>query len=119
MHLDLVLCHSLTPDQRGDLSYHLLQVKLVSQPPFALYILFLFSLLLLLLFPENHTSYVRTTGCSLSVLFENKGKFPSLKYQNYSSSNELKCVAVVQRLGFHAEFLIEKKRLPQREKTMS
>ena len=44
----------------------------------------------------------------------------SLQYQNYSSSDELKCVAVVQRLGFHAEFLIEKKkRLPQREKTMS
>ena len=87
MHLDLVLCHSLTPDQCGDLSYRLLQEKLASQPPFALHILFLFSLLLLLLFPENHTSYVRTTGCSLSVLFENKGKFPSLKYQNYFSSN--------------------------------
>ena len=109
MHLDLVLCHSLTPDQCGVLSYlsyHLLQVKLASQPPFALHIPFLFSLLLLLLFPENHTSYVRNTGCSLSVLFENKGKFPSLKYQNYFSCNELKCVAILlfKDLGFALSF---------------
>lgn len=31
----------------------------------------------------------------------------------------MKCVAIVHRLGFHAEFYIAKKRLPQREKTMS